>query len=446
MITTCHSAYADDQATREEIVYRTNLGRADDIKLLVGKGASPNQADGNSVPIICLAATRADSEGLNIIKTLIELGANINATDPKGQNALFYASKAGNPAVATYLLLAKIDSQAIDAEGNTARAFASNTGHTNVVEAMDKFVNDQNNVVGQQQNELKMKMELDKEAALKAKAAPVPAATAPASVKAPAPVVAATSPSSAEALVAIADTKAQEAMTAKVKEETKLEDPAAFTEPFNIDEAKLENAPAPDQQKAFDAIIKNTIQPQEDANEPEKVEKPLKADKTPEQIAANQAAKEVAKAEKKAAAEKRAEDIKHMAYGVAYHTCAFQYWAYCLQVRQSTELGSEELTIAIQTQKDEVEGLQKKLLVDYKQPASFYDNITHSAMLRIYNQLSPMPSNRMRHENGVGKMDDMQQRCEEIGRQWGFPASLRTNPPARAGKGAKVPGVRNSPR
>lgn len=341
----CQPALAVDQATRAEIVYRANLGRADDVKLLVSQGANPNQTDSAGVPVIALAAVRADAEGINVIKALLELGANINAADPKGQNALFYAAKAGNVEVAKFLLAHKADGQAIDAEGNTARAEAVKAGHTNVADAIDEFA-------------AKQTVEV---VPLTATA---PAAIAPEVIATP--VMAASQP--------------------------------AVREPFEIDEKKLEQSAMP---KAPVAATSPAV---------------------------------VETAAKPAMDEKRQGEVRQLSYEIAWHTCAFQYWAYCQQVKQSTELTQEELSIAVETQKDATEALEKKLLVDYDQPESSYDAITSSAQVRIYNQLNTMGSNRARHENGIGKMDDMQNRCEEIGRQWDFPAPAKADAPVSSGK------------
>ena len=80
---------APDVTARNEIIYRANLGRADDVELLIKQGGSPNQASSEGVPILSLAAARRDAEGINVVKRLIKLGANINGRDSKGQTALF---------------------------------------------------------------------------------------------------------------------------------------------------------------------------------------------------------------------------------------------------------------------------------------------------------------------------------------------------------------------
>ncbi len=135
---------------RKEIVYRTNLGRASDVRILIEKGASPDETNSSGVPLISLAASRSDSEGLEMVKMLVEKGADINQLDPRGKNALFYAAKIGNKDIVGYLLDNKIRYSATDNSGNTARVAAYQTGNYEIVEMLDNFVRGQNEAVRKQ--------------------------------------------------------------------------------------------------------------------------------------------------------------------------------------------------------------------------------------------------------------------------------------------------------
>lgn len=467
---------AVDEAIRAEIVYRASFGRADDIKLLVDEGASPNQSNSDGVPLMSIAAVRNDPEAVNVIIMLIKLRGNINASDPKGQNALFYASRSGNLDVVNTLLAYGINHKAFDTNGDTARIAASKAGHPEIVTALDDFARGQNQKVNKIKKELQLKKQ-EQERLAAEKAAAIDNAMKQVGVAtAPAEVAASTSAARSETpvepnhdLVAITDSISEVKIQNDIDDATlaagKTPDAEVHSEPgvesLDMDETHNEVEVAQrkselnehlekstetsnaDQLKEFEAIIKTPVEPNpEPAPDPnhisaadkaqlERVIPSGKIEKTPEQIAEEKEILRRKRAEKEL---QRKQDIKNMAYEVALHTCAFQYWAYVMQVRQSSELGSEELTIAVQSNKDQAEALQKKLVVNYGMPVSFYDNITKSAQLRIYNQLNRMPSNRMRHEYGVGKMDDMKTRCEEIARQWGFPASLKAQP---AGKQRK---------
>ncbi len=124
----------------DELIYRTNLGRAADVALLISQGADVNASNENGVPLLALAASRADAEAVNILKTLVEAGADVNKTDKRGQNALFYAAKIGNKDSAEYLLSKNIRYAVFDNDGNNVRNFAHQAGHDDIVNAIDNFI------------------------------------------------------------------------------------------------------------------------------------------------------------------------------------------------------------------------------------------------------------------------------------------------------------------
>ncbi len=135
---------ASKKLLHDNIIYRVSLGRADDVALLLKQGASIDEVNESGTPLIALAASRLDNEGFSVMRLLIESGADINKTDKRGQNALFYAAKAGNKEVVKYLLAKKINYSATDTSGNDARIAAYQTGHNEIIEILDGFVREQN--------------------------------------------------------------------------------------------------------------------------------------------------------------------------------------------------------------------------------------------------------------------------------------------------------------
>lgn len=142
-----------------EFVYRVSFGRADDVKILLERGASPDEVDKNGTPVIALATERVDNQALKIVEMLLEAGADINKTDARGQNALFYAARAGNKEIAEYLLSQNIRHNASDDAGNSPRVVAYQTGHNNIVELLDNFVRTENEKTSKKYAEVNKQLE-----------------------------------------------------------------------------------------------------------------------------------------------------------------------------------------------------------------------------------------------------------------------------------------------
>jgi hypothetical protein len=123
-----------------EMVYRTNLGRADDIKLLIQKGGSVDAKDNNGIGLLFLAAGRKDAEAVPLVELYLAQGLDLNDRDPEGRTPLFYAAKSGNTATVQFLLDKGVDSYALDNQSETARTAAYKAGHKEVVDVMDNFV------------------------------------------------------------------------------------------------------------------------------------------------------------------------------------------------------------------------------------------------------------------------------------------------------------------
>lgn len=434
-----------DEAARSEFIYRVNLGRADDVRLLMRQGASANQVSGEGVPVLCLAAGRIDEESVHIIQALLNAGANINSRDSKGQTALFYAARSGNLDALTYLLDSGIDMYAIDNNGDVARTVAHVSGQKDSVKAIDDYVLSQtaritNQYLEQNRDKLenKAKRQERRQAATssgptlapsadKPDAAPEEATSATATASAPAIAPTDTPPVMEEKKPAEEKPAAETPAEGAAKAESPAEEKPADTAPSEAAPAEEKSA---EEKPAEEAPAEGT------ASE----EKPAEAKPAEEQAAAESAPQETPAGptpeELQAKREQREEEIKNVIYDMSFNVCAFQYWFYCSSAKQSTDIDREELLIAIESSKTKAEGLQKKLIKEYKLSAKYVEAIVSSAQSRIYGELNEMASNRDRHEKGVGKRDDMQERCEFIARQWGVKSSgVPISDKSTAGKG-----------
>ncbi len=327
------------QAQLSEAVYRVNLGRADDVKLLITQGVSPDSKDDKGVPLLSLAAARADKEGINVVKALLEAGADINAKDKENQSALFYAARKGNREVVTLLLENKINYYSVDYTGNIARTIAFREGHTDIVKLMDDFV----------------KAETDK-------------------------------------------------ITEQYKALSK-----ALEEQYKAQEEQQKNIT---NKAAADAL-------EESRQTAELIEK--------QKLEQEQQWEQLRQAQEKEAAEKEgkwaSEEFKQAQFNLAFNTCAFQYWSYCRDAGQTTELTPEALASAIASHEAQILSQRELLENTFETGRKYTDNIVNKAQRSVFNQLDTMPSNTYRFQQGVCRMNDMVERCNEIAR---YPGTLTT--------------------
>ena len=76
------------------------------------------------------AAWRGD---LELVRFLVENGADIDAKDVDGETPLHWAARQGHLAVVQYLVEQRADVNATNDHGTTPRALAAQGGHTDVV-------------------------------------------------------------------------------------------------------------------------------------------------------------------------------------------------------------------------------------------------------------------------------------------------------------------------
>jgi hypothetical protein len=338
---------ADIEKLVSEAVYRVNLGRADDVKLLIDQGVSPNSKDEKGVPLLNLAAARVDKEAINVIKTLLDAGADINGKDKESQSALFYAARKGNREIVTLLLENKINYYSVDYTGNIARTIAFREGHTDIVKLMDDFVKAETDKITEQYKALSKALE--------------------------------------------------EQYKAQEDGQKKLADQAAA-------EALV------DSRKTAELIEKQKLQDQQNW----------------------QAQKEAAEKEAEEKEGKWAsQEFKQGQFNLAFNTCAFQYWSYCRDAGQTTELEPDALANAIISHETKILSERELLEKNFETGTKYTGNIISKAQKSIFNQLDAMPSKTYRFQKGVCRMKDMVERCDEIAR---YPGT-QTTPDKPAPKG-----------
>ena len=110
------AAYADDALNRK-LLENAALGRAEDVAILLQKGASPNIQDPDYNTPLSFAIERQDQEGFEIVKVLVEAGAELNTPDTYGTNPLLLAIRTDQAIAVWYLLYRGANFYVRDAQG-----------------------------------------------------------------------------------------------------------------------------------------------------------------------------------------------------------------------------------------------------------------------------------------------------------------------------------------
>jgi len=119
------SALADATLDRE-LIYRVNFGRADDIKLLIQQGADPNTRNDLGMTAVSVATDRNDAASFDIVKALVDGGANVNVADENRNFPIILATRNGRADIVAYLIEKGADFYIKDSAGNAVIDVAKN--------------------------------------------------------------------------------------------------------------------------------------------------------------------------------------------------------------------------------------------------------------------------------------------------------------------------------
>jgi ankyrin repeat protein len=101
------------------------------LKTLIDQGADVNAKNKEGETALMVASLEGR---LDVAKLLVEKGADVNAKDSVGANALHYAAMGGSLDVIKYLVMKGADAQAKTEYGDTAAAISEMKGHRAAVD------------------------------------------------------------------------------------------------------------------------------------------------------------------------------------------------------------------------------------------------------------------------------------------------------------------------
>ena len=116
----------------EQLRQATLSGKTDDVTQLLGQGADPGyQYAGWSV----LMYAARDGQ-LEIVRTLLDRGAKVDAVAPRGITALMVAAQRGHVEIVKLLLARRAFINARNDNDNTALMYAAEFGHLDVAKVL----------------------------------------------------------------------------------------------------------------------------------------------------------------------------------------------------------------------------------------------------------------------------------------------------------------------
>ena len=143
----------------EEFVYRTTFGRADDIKILLDKGANPNTKNPDGWSVLSIAADRTDPEAVKIVAALLEGGANPNAFDSVTKTyPIMNAVKNGSAEMVRYMIEKGADYKVKDANGRPLIEYAKIKGNQEVISLIQTKLDKEAQELAERQSPKRLRM------------------------------------------------------------------------------------------------------------------------------------------------------------------------------------------------------------------------------------------------------------------------------------------------
>jgi hypothetical protein len=100
-----------------QLVYRVATGSAADVEILLNQGANPNAKNSLYRPVVIIGAARDNEDSAEIVKLLVEKGANLETKDEEGETAYTAAIQYGTIETINLLLQLKPSYKMTNASG-----------------------------------------------------------------------------------------------------------------------------------------------------------------------------------------------------------------------------------------------------------------------------------------------------------------------------------------
>ncbi len=105
-------------------------------------------------------------------------------------------------------------------------------------------------------------------------------------------------------------------------------------------------------------------------------------------------------------------------YTISYNACAFQYWTFCVEAKQTIEPTKEQIDSILARHKEAVETTSLDVMTMFETNQDYISKIIDPSKKSVFDELSTMPSRTYRKEDGVGTLKDVQKRCDKIASVW----------------------------
>jgi hypothetical protein len=140
LIAPAFHAGAQNYTLNDDLLYRINFGSAEDVKVLLAKGANPNARTRQGETALNVAMERNDGESERMAEALVEKGADMDTPDKDGTPPLIIAVKYKLTGVVKLMLAKGANYHTNAADGTPLVEYARKYGDKEMVDAIQYLI------------------------------------------------------------------------------------------------------------------------------------------------------------------------------------------------------------------------------------------------------------------------------------------------------------------